>query len=138
MRPGAPLALALCLWARHRRRAGMRPFSTFRQWHGETRLDARLEYAAGALRVARRSARPSSTAWTCSYDEERFVPVSDFDAARGGVTLGLERPGEGGLRVVSQGQLRQTASVTFSPENDLALEVSSAPWTATSSSAACG
>ena len=56
------------------------------------------------------------------YDGDRYVPVSDFDAARGGVALGLRAAGEGGLRVVSRNQLRQTASSTFSPRSDLALD----------------
>jgi hypothetical protein len=49
--------------------------------------------------------------------------VSDFDAARGNVTLGLRAAGDGGIRVVSKRQLGQTASVTFSPRSDLALAV---------------
>jgi hypothetical protein len=49
--------------------------------------------------------------------------VSDYDAARGAVELGLQPSGQGGLRVRSKGQLRQTASVTFSPKNDLSLAV---------------
>jgi hypothetical protein len=57
------------------------------------------------------------------YDGERYLPQSGFDAARGDVALGLQPSGGGGLRVVSKGQLRQTASVTFSPRNDLALAV---------------
>ena len=57
------------------------------------------------------------------YDGERYIPVSDFDAARGRAALGLQASGEGGFRVGSKGQLRQTASVTFSPKSDLSLAV---------------
>jgi hypothetical protein len=100
----------------------MRPFSTYRQWHGETSTDARLEFAAGALRLA--AGRPNELyRMDVLYDGGRFQPVSDYDAARGGVTLGLRTAGDGGLRVVSKSQLRQTASVTFSPRADLALAV---------------
>ena len=114
--------LALALGASGAAAQSMRPFSTYRQWHGETRLDARLEYAAGALRLA--GGRPNELyRMDVLYDGERYVPVSTFDAARGGVGLGLRAAGEGGLRVVSRGQLRQTASVTFSPRSDLALSV---------------
>jgi hypothetical protein len=114
--------LALALGASGAAAQSMRPFSTYRQWHGETRLDARLEYAAGALRLA--AGRPNELyRMDVLYDGERYVPVSTFDAARGGVGLGLRAAGEGGLRVVSRGQLRQTASVTFSPRSDLALSV---------------
>jgi hypothetical protein len=115
-------ALALALGASGASAQGMRPFSTYRQWHGETRINARLDYAAGALRLA--AGRPTELyRMDALYDGARYVPVSDFDAARGGVALGLHASGDGGLRVVSTGQLRQTAAVTFSPRADLALEV---------------
>ena len=114
--------LALALGASGVAAQSMRPFSTYRQWHGETRLDARLDYAAGALRLA--AGRPNELyRMDVLYDGERYVPVSAFDAARVGVGLGLRASGEGGLRVVSRNQLRQTASVTFSPRSDLALAV---------------
>jgi hypothetical protein len=114
--------LALALGASGAAAQSMRPFSTYRQWHGETRVDARLDYAAGALRLA--AGRPNELyRMDVLYDGERYVPVSAFDAARGGVALGLRASGEGGLRVVSRNQLRQTASVTFSPRSDLALAV---------------
>ncbi len=100
----------------------MRPFGTFRQLHGETRLSARVEYAAGALHLA--PGRPTDLyRMNVSYDEDRFVPVSGFDAARAEVVLGVRPAGEGGLRVVSRQQLRQVASVAFSPRVDLTLDV---------------
>jgi hypothetical protein len=100
----------------------MRPFSTYRQWHGEPRLAARLEYAAGELRVG--AGRPDELyRMDVSYDEDRFVPVSDFDASGGAVTLGVTAEGRGGVRVVSRNQLKQSAAVAFSPSSDLALEV---------------
>jgi hypothetical protein len=115
-------ALALVVGAPGARAQSMRPFSTYRQWHGETRVEARLDYAAGALRLA--AGRPAELyRMDVLYDGDRYVPVSDFDAARGGVALGLRASGEGGLRVVSKGQLRQTAAVTFSPKSDLSLNV---------------
>ena len=100
----------------------MRPFTTFRQMHGETRLNAKLEYAAGSLHIAPGS--PSELyRMDLSYDEDRFVPVSDFDAARGAVVLGLRPAGDGGVRVVSGQQLRQMASVGLTPRVDLALDL---------------
>jgi hypothetical protein len=100
----------------------MRPFSTYRQWHGETSMAARLEFAAGAVRVA--AGRPAELyRMDVLYDGERFQPISDFDAAVGGVRLGVRSQGDGGLRVMNRGQLRQTGSVTFSPRTDLALAV---------------
>lgn len=100
----------------------MRPFETFRQLHGETRLAARLEYAAGSLHLA-----PGRVGelyrMDLAYDDSRFVPVSDFDPTSGSVLLGLRAAGEGGVRVVSRNQLRQIAAVAISPRVDVALDV---------------
>ena len=100
----------------------MRPFATFRQLHGETRLAARLEYGAGSLRIG-----PGEPAelyrMDLSYDEDRFVPLSDFDAVGGSVLLGLRAAGDAGVRVVSRNQLEQVAAVAFSPRVELALDL---------------
>jgi hypothetical protein len=122
MRKALTAALALVLGASGASAQTMRPFSTYRQWHGETSTAARLDFAAGALRLA--AGRPNELyRMDVLYDGERYEPVSDFDAARGNVTLGLRAAGGGGIRVVSKRQLGQTASVTFSPRSDLALAV---------------
>jgi hypothetical protein len=100
----------------------MRPFSTFRQLHGETRLSAKLDYAAGTLRLG--SGSPAELYHLdLSYDEDRYVPVSDYDVRNGSVVLGLTRTGNGGVRVVSRNQLQQVATITFSPQVDLALNL---------------
>lgn len=100
----------------------MRPFATFRQLHGETRLGARLEYAAGSLRIG--PGQPTELyRMDLSYDEDRFVPLSDFDATRGSVLLGLRAAGDAGVRVVSRNQLQQVAALAFSPRVDLALDL---------------
>jgi hypothetical protein len=58
-----------------------------------------------------------------SYDQDRYVPISDFDTQTGSVVLGLKAAGQGGVRVVSRGQLSQEATVTISPDVDLALDL---------------
>jgi hypothetical protein len=98
----------------------MRPFGTFRQWHGETRLAARLEYAAGLLRVAP-GRGVELYRMDLSYDDSRYFPVSDFSTESGSVVLGLRPAGQGGVRVVSREQLAQSATVAFSPRVDLSL-----------------
>ena len=114
--------MALVLWAGAAQAQTMRPFTTFRQMHGETRLNARLEYAAGSLRMA--PGEPNELyRMDLSYDEDRFVPVSDYDAAQGAVVLGLKSAGNAGLRVSSRSQLQQVASVAISPRVDLSLEL---------------
>jgi hypothetical protein len=118
----AMVALALSLGAGSAAAQNMRAFTTFRQLHGETRLHADLDYRAGGLRIAPGRATELYR-MDASYDEDRYLPTSDFDAARGVVSLGLRPAGEGGLRVVSQRQLRQDANIAFSPAIDLALDI---------------
>ena len=119
----AVVTLGLCLWAGALQAQTMRPFSTFRQLHGETRLNARVEYGAGSLRIE--PGEPGQLyRMNLSYDEARFVPVSDFDASSRTVVLGLRAAGEGGVRVVSSKQLNQLATIALSPRADLALDLS--------------
>jgi hypothetical protein len=118
----AVLALGLALWAGAAQAQTMRPFATFRQMHEETRLTTRLEYAAGSLRIA--PGRPAELyRMDLFYDQDRYIPVSDFDAASGSVVLGLKPSGEGGVRVVSRKQLNQVAAVALSPRVDLTLDL---------------
>jgi hypothetical protein len=116
------LVLAMALGATTAQAQSMRPFATFRQLHGETRLGAKLEYAAGSLRI---TPGKSSELYRMdlSYDDGRFLPLSDFDASRGSVLLGLRATGDAGVRVVSRNQLQQVAAVSFSPRVDLALDL---------------
>jgi len=116
------LAMPLMLCAAQAAAQSMRPFSTFRQWHGETRLAARLDFAAGTLRVGAGRA-DELYRMDVSYDQDRYAPVGDFDASRGAVRLGVAAEGRGGVRVVSQNQLQQSAAVALSPRADLALDV---------------
>jgi hypothetical protein len=122
MRGVAMAVLALALGAGSAAAQSMRAFSTFRQLHGETRLRADLHYLAGGLRVAPGRANELYR-MDASYDEERYRPTSDYNAATGAVDLGLEAAGDGGLRVLSTRQLRQDANVAFSPAVDLDLDV---------------
>jgi hypothetical protein len=122
MRGVAMVGLALALVAGSASAQSMRAFTTFRQLHGETRLQANLHYLAGGLRVALGRANELYR-MDASYDEDRYRPTSDFNAATGTVALGLEPAGEGGLRVLSRRQLRQDANVAFSPVVDLDLDI---------------
>lgn len=114
------VAVILMLWASAAQAQTMRPFSTFRQLHGETRLTARLEYAAGNLQIAP-AAEAQLYRMDLAYDDGRYIPISDYDAQTGTVHLGLKPAGEGGVRVVSRTQLSQVASVGLSPRVNLAL-----------------
>jgi hypothetical protein len=119
----AVVTLGLCLWVGAAQAQTMRPFSTFRQLHGETRLNARVEYGAGSLRVS--PGQPGELyRMNLSYDQDRFLPVSDFHASSRTVMLGLRAAGQAGVRVVSSKQLRQAATIALSPRPDLALDLS--------------
>ncbi len=121
MRATALLA-GLTLWSAAASAQTMRPFTTFRQMHGETRLTARLEYAAGSLRLG--AGRPNELyRMDLSYDQDRFLPISDFDISSATAVLGLKAEGVGGVRVISRHQLQQVAAVTISPRVDLALDL---------------
>ncbi len=118
----AALALALLLaGAAGLPAQEMRDYSVSRQRHGEARLETRLTFAAGTLRLL-----PGRSdilySMDVEYDPDRFTPSSRFDASRDAVTLGLESSGKSGLRVSSRGQLAQVASVTLSPAVQLALD----------------
>jgi hypothetical protein len=118
----ALIALAFMLGASPLQAQSMRPFTTFRQLHGESRLGAKLEYAAGTLRI--KPGKPAELyRMDLVYDEDRFVPLSDFDMTSGSVLLGLRAAGDAGVRVVSRNQLQQVAVVAFSPRVDLRLDL---------------
>lgn len=123
MRAAAAAGMALVCAAGTLSAQTMRPFATFRQLHGESRLDARLDFAAGRLRVA--AGRPGELyRMALAFDADRFVPLSSYDSPRNAVALGVEPVGGPGLRVVSRHQLQQDAVVELSPRTDLALDVS--------------
>ena len=90
--------------------------------HGETRLAARLDYAAGSLGIAAGTAGELYR-MDLSYDEDRFVPLSDFDASSGSVVLGLRAAGDGGVRVVSRNQLQTGRRGYHLSPVDLALDL---------------
>jgi hypothetical protein len=118
----AAVAAGAFCWVGSASAQSWRPYSTFRQLHGETRLDAQLEFAAGMLKVA-----PGRQAelyrMQLSYDSDRFVPLSQYEGSARTVRLGVQSAGRAGLRVVSKNQLRQKALVELSPRADLALDL---------------
>lgn len=117
------LAAVGVAWAHALPAQSMRPFTTYRQLHGETRLTAKLDFAAGRLRVLP-GRETDLYRMTLAYDGERFAPISAYDAAMSAVALGVETVGGAGLRVVSGEQIRQLAAVELSPHADLTLDVS--------------
>jgi len=94
-------------------------FSVSRQFHGEVHLVADIEYAGGTLQVGA-GAPGSLYAMKLAYDAERFEPVSAWDAGRTTVTLGLRSRKDGTMGVNTE-RAKQDATITFSPQADLAL-----------------
>jgi hypothetical protein len=100
---------------------GMREYSVSRQRHGESRLQANLEFAAGTLRLIP-GAKEVLYLMQVEYDPDRFLPESRYDASTGALRLGLSNSGRAGLRVSSRSQLAQVASIALSPAVALALD----------------
>jgi hypothetical protein len=97
-------------------------YSVSRQFHGEVHLVAGIEFAGGTLHVAA-GAPGSLYAMKVAYDADRFEPVSEWDAGRGAVRLGLasRKTGTMGVNTVTA---KQDATIAFSPQADLALSFS--------------
>jgi hypothetical protein len=98
----------------------LQTYSATRQFHGEARLIADVEFGAGTLSIGPGPAG-SLYRMQASYDRNRFDAVSRWDGARGAVTLGLRSRGEGGIRVSAGKELAQSADIRFSPQADLDL-----------------
>lgn len=99
----------------------LKHFSTTRQFHGEVRLAATVEFGGGTLDVSP-GAPTSLYGMQLAYDGERFRPVSLWNAGAAAVTLGLTSRESGSLGV--GGTIpHQTASIQFSPQTDLDLTV---------------
>lgn len=99
----------------------MHAYTASRQLHGETRLQANIDFAAGTIRLE--PARESMLyQLRLEYDRDRFRPVSIYRADGHRVTLGLTAVGDWELRVPSKKQLGQKASIALSPTVDLNLD----------------
>ncbi len=100
---------------------GLKRFSTTRQFHGEVRLAAKIEFGGGTLTVGA-GAPASLYAMQLSYDAERFQPVSQWAPGTSTVTLGLTNRESGSIGVGGTAQ-NQVASIQFSPQADLDLSM---------------
>ena len=111
----------LLLGAGHAAAQSMHAYTATRQLHGETRLEANIDFAAGTVRLA--PAKQSNLySLKLQYDQDRFRPVSTYSSDGQRVTLRLAKIGDWELRVPSKKQLSQTASITLSPTVDLQLD----------------
>jgi len=99
----------------------LKRFSTTRQFHGEVRLAAAIEFGGGTLTLGA-GAPTSLYAMDVAYDAARFQPVSNWDAGGTAVTLGLTNLDNGSIGVGNATQ-NQTANIHFSPRVDLDLSL---------------
>ncbi len=103
------------------RAQALKSYSTTRQFHGEVRLTATVEFGGGTLNVG--AGDPGSLySMQLAYDAQRFQPVSEWSSSRGTVTLGLADRDGGGISM-NAGSRKQTADVRFSPLADLDLSL---------------
>ena len=100
----------------------VRAFTTARQAHGDTRLTAVIDYAAGALTVT-----PGTGSHLyrlhLAFDPTRFQPLSAFDASTGTVRLGAQPLSGAVFRVGSPESRSQNAVVELSPRVDLSVQL---------------
>lgn len=117
----AGLALATGCWSGGASDRPLADFTAARPHAEETRLDARIDFGAGSLRL-----RPA-TAGTLyrmqlGYDPERFEPVAAFDHDGPLVRLGIRARGDSPSRGLGRDQITQTATIELSAELELLLQ----------------
>lgn len=95
-----------------------REMSSSRQRNGEERIDVRVRYGAGELRV-----RPGSSGslyrMDLTYDEEQFSPVSSFDGSR--LDLGVDQRGRS-INMRGRNRSEMDLQLGRDVEMDLVLE----------------
>jgi hypothetical protein len=99
-----------------------RTLTSARQLHGESQLAVEVEYGAGRLRISP-GAGGELYRLEMRYDEERFTPVREWDAASGSLRLGLR--GRDGIRVSRDrgGEEAPYLDLGLSPDIPVALAV---------------
>lgn len=121
MRRPALALLALALVAPAAGAQTMRSMAVARQQHGETRLRAAITFGAGEVSI---QPAPAGTLYAAdlTWDADRFVPRTRYDAATAHLAIGLERVGGAGVRVASTRHLTQRAVIALSSAAELDLD----------------
>jgi len=88
----AALALAALLAAPAAGAQTLRTLTSSRQLHGEAALAVNVSYVAGRFHLV---PAPAGTLYQMEmrYDEEKFTPIREYDAASGALSLGLKSRG---------------------------------------------
>lgn len=115
-----PVGLALTVGATALAAQTWRTVTSARQLSGERRLDVKVEYGAGRLRVEPAS-RELLYRMELRYDERFMQPVTDYDRRAGSLRLGVRGTQRGqSQRGVGEGR----ASIGLSPAVSTALDLS--------------
>lgn len=100
-----------------------RSLTSARQRHGETQLAVTVNYVAGEFRL---SAAPQGTLYRMDlrYDEDRFTPLREYDAAGARLLLGVRgRGGHVGLADHRKGDPVPTLDIQLAPDIPLVLNL---------------
>jgi len=124
MKPGIPAAvtLAALLTAPAALAQTLRTLSSSRQLNGESALTADITYVAGRFRLS--PAAPGALyQMDMRYDEDKFTPVRDYDAAAGVLHLGLKTKGHVTLAGHGDEKNMPTLDLALAPGVPLVLSI---------------
>ena len=122
LRAPAAAALAALLAASAAGAQTLRTLSSSRQLHGESALTADITYVAGRFRLY--AAAPGALyQMDLRYDEDKFTPIRDYDAAAGTLHLGLKTHGHVTLAGHRDGEDVPTLDLGLAPGVPLALSI---------------
>lgn len=120
---GLVLGAAGCGSAQVEAAGSWRSMTSARQTQQEEALDVRVEYGAGRLEI--RPADPGLLyEMELRYDEDQVAPLTDYDAERGLLRLGVRgRDGGGGIRAARGAHRESHAAIALSPEVPVSLRL---------------
>ena len=116
------LAIVAPLAAASARAQTLRTLTSSRQLHGESALAVSVTYVAGRFHLV---PAPPGTLYQMEmrYDEEKFTPVREYDAASGALSLGLRSRGHVTLADHRDGEEVPTLDLALAAGVPLALAV---------------
>jgi hypothetical protein len=118
----AALALATLLAATAAPGQTLRTLTSSRQLHGESALTVHVTYVAGRFRLL--PAAPGTLyQMGMRYDEDKFTPVREYDAAAGVLRLGLRSHGHVTLAKDGDDEDVPTLDLALAPGVPLALSI---------------
>jgi len=99
----------------------LRTMSSARQLHGESALDVNVTYVAGRFTL-RPAAAGALYQMDMRYDEDKFIPVREYDASSGTLQLGLRSKGH--VTMASNGDDENVPTLELGLAQGLPLDLS--------------